>query len=153
LLEDSAREGNESIVSFQPHGKAFRIHKPKEFAGAVLPRYFGETKYRSFQRQLAIYGFERIKDKNCVDNGAYFHELFIKGKHNLCLHMTRQKVKGTKYHAIQNGGAHLNFSANEKSAESCFEPVPLTPEELDCVRSNKNGFELPANIVKMLVMS
>jgi hypothetical protein len=90
-----------------------------------MPRYFGQTKYRSFQRQLAIYGFVRIKDKNCADDGAYYHELFLKGKHSLCLNMTRQKIKGTKDHAIQSGGAHLNFSPDGKSASPTPEPISL----------------------------
>merc|ERR1712232_475425 len=49
------------------------------FAEIIMPQYFNQTKYRSFQRQLYIYGFDRIKDKSSEDFGAYFHELFIRG--------------------------------------------------------------------------
>merc|ERR1719356_1941197 len=95
ILESSGTSGQENIISWLPSGKAFKIHKPKEFADAIMPQYFNQTKYRSFQRQLYIYGFDRIKDKQSDDYGAYFHELFIRGASDLCLDMQRQKIKGT----------------------------------------------------------
>jgi len=95
ILENSGASGQESIISWLPSGKAFKIHKPKEFADAIMPQYFNQTKYRSFQRQLYIYGFDRIKDKQSDDYGAYYHELFIRGASDLCLDMQRKKIKGT----------------------------------------------------------
>ncbi len=95
MLEDVHKEGNDSIVSWLPDGNSFRIHKPKEFADYVTPRYFNQTKYRSFQRQLHIYGFERIRDDNSQGVRAYYcHKLFVRGKSGLCRQMTRQTVKG-----------------------------------------------------------
>lgn len=95
ILESAGTAGQESIISWLPSGKAFKIHKPKEFADAIMPQYFNQTKYRSFQRQLYIYGFDRVKDKSSEDYGAYFHELFIRGASDLCLDMQRKKIKGT----------------------------------------------------------
>merc|ERR1712078_145737 len=95
ILESSETSGQENIISWLPSGKAFKIHKPKEFAEIIMPQFFNQTKYRSFQRQLYIYGFDRIKDKSSEDFGAYFHELFIRGATDLCLDMTRKKIKGT----------------------------------------------------------
>lgn len=95
ILESSGKSGQESIISWLPSGKAFKIHKPKEFADVIMPQYFNQTKYRSFQRQLYIYGFDRVKDKSSDDYGAYFHELFIRGASDLCLDMQRKKIKGT----------------------------------------------------------
>ena len=54
ILENSEASGQEGIISWLPSGKAFKIHKPKEFADAIMPQYFNQTKYRSFQRQLYI---------------------------------------------------------------------------------------------------
>jgi len=95
ILESAGTTGKESIISWLPSGKAFKIHKPKEFADVIMPQYFNQTKYRSFQRQLYIYGFDRVKDKSSDDYGAYFHELFIRGSSDLCLYMQRKKIKGT----------------------------------------------------------
>lgn len=95
ILGSAGSSGQESIISWLPSGKAFKIHKPKEFADVIMPQYFNQTKYRSFQRQLYIYGFDRVKDKSSDDYGAYFHELFVRGASDLCLDMQRKKIKGT----------------------------------------------------------
>jgi hypothetical protein len=95
ILENSEKLNQEQIISWLPSGKAFKIHKPKEFADVIMPQYFNQTKYRSFQRQLYIYGFDRLKDKSSEDYGAYYHELFIRGVSDLCLDMQRKKIKGT----------------------------------------------------------
>jgi hypothetical protein len=94
MLEDMATTGHESIVSWQPHGMSFRVHLPEAFANTVMPRYFlKQTKYRSFLRQLHIYGFQRIAGKG-RDRGAYFHDMFIRSKKSMSFQMTPQKLKG-----------------------------------------------------------
>jgi hypothetical protein len=70
------------VVAWAPHGRAFHIKHSKEFELHVLPKYFNQTKYRSFQRQLNLYGFRRLHQD--LDRGAYYHELFLKGRPNLC---------------------------------------------------------------------
>jgi hypothetical protein len=94
MLHDVARDGNDAIVSWLPNGMQFRIHRPTEFAHFIMPRYFDKTKYRSFQRQLHIYGFQRVTDKKSPDFGAYHHELFQWGMSHLCFNMIRHKIKG-----------------------------------------------------------
>jgi hypothetical protein len=93
MLEGMANNGSQYIVSWQPHGKAFRVHQPDVFAKAIMPRYFNQTKYKSFLRQLHLYGFQRISKG--MDKGAYFHSLFIKNNKSMGLRMLREKIKGT----------------------------------------------------------
>ena len=57
-------------------------------------RFFSQTKYASFQRQLNLYGFKRFAHGK--DKGAYYHLCFVKGHRNLVRCMTRVKVKGNK---------------------------------------------------------
>lgn len=42
----------EDIVSWMPHGRAWRVHKTKAFELHVIPRFFNKCKYASFVRQL-----------------------------------------------------------------------------------------------------
>ena len=94
LLEEASIQENESIVSWRANGKAFRVNDTDEFDRTILRRYFRQSKYKSFLRQLHIYGFNRIvKGK---DKGSYYHELFVRHQPNLCMGMVRQKVKGNR---------------------------------------------------------
>ena len=94
MLDAMDQKGDKSIVCWQPHGRAFMVHKPKDFVQEVMPHFFNQTKYASFQRQLNLYGFSRLT--HGPDKGAYYHNCFIRGKRHLCKGMVRQKIKGTK---------------------------------------------------------
>lgn len=93
MLESAGADGYSDIVSWQPHGRAFCVHKPKPFVEDVMAMHFRQTKLTSFQRQLNLYGFRRITKGK--DGGAYYHELFLRGRPELCQLMLRMKVKGT----------------------------------------------------------
>jgi len=94
MLDDMDRRGTQSIVCWQPHGRSFMVLKPKEFVEDIMPHYFNQTKYASFQRQLNLYGFSRLSHGR--DKGAYYHSCFVRGESDLCRGMIRQKIKGTK---------------------------------------------------------
>jgi HSF-type DNA-binding len=70
LLLDLAREGRSDIAAFLPHGRAFAIFKPVEFAAEVMPHYFRMSRFSSFQRQLNLYDFQRVVEG--TDKGSYF---------------------------------------------------------------------------------
>jgi hypothetical protein len=97
----------EHIVSWQPHGRCFLVHKIKEFQADVLPRFFQQRKYASFQRQLNLYGFSRLTKG--PDRGAYYHELFLRSKQILCRGIYRMKVKGTGSRMASNPDQEPNF--------------------------------------------
>lgn len=128
ILENSEASGQEAIISWLPSGKAFKIHKPKEFADVIMPQYFNQTKYRSFQRQLYIYGFDRIKDKSSDDYGAYFHELFVRGASDLCLDMQRKKIKGTGLSNEERRKKASSLRANSRPANKNKSQMKMTQD-------------------------
>ena len=71
MLEDAEKEGNQHIVSWQPHGRAFRIHKEKEFVEHVMPKYF-KAKMPSFLRWCRAWGFVRMTEGR--DRGAWYRK-------------------------------------------------------------------------------
>eukprot|EP01083_Nonionella_stella_P161984 531271_1 len=93
MLSKVEDEGWSTIVSWQPHGRCFVVHEPKEFVAEVMPTYFRQSKLTSFQRQLNLYGFSRITTGR--DRGGYYHELFLRHKLFLCRNMSRIRIKGT----------------------------------------------------------
>lgn len=92
MLKVAEEKGLETIVSWCSNGKAFIVHKPKIFAENLMKRFFCQTKYASFQRQLNLYGFQRIASGS--EKGAYYNTHFVRGERAMVRLMTRRKIKG-----------------------------------------------------------
>mmetsp|Transcript_13523 Transcript_13523/g.20593 ORF Transcript_13523/g.20593 Transcript_13523/m.20593 type:complete len:619 (-) Transcript_13523:252-2108(-) len=107
VLDQIESEGLAYVIGWQIHGRAFKIYDATAFVNNVMPKYFGQKKLTSFQRQLNLYGFQRLTRGR--DDGAYYNELFLRGKQHLCHGMTRQRVKGTKYKAASNPDSEPDF--------------------------------------------
>jgi hypothetical protein len=109
-----------------PHGRAFLVRRPKSFASDVLPRYFRQTKFLSFTRQLNLWGFKRIT--RGPDAGAYYHELFLRGRPYMANMMKRQKIKGTGMKLTPNPQTEPNFYDDWPVVPMpSVSPVPLGP--------------------------
>lgn len=95
MLDTVAQEGSESIVSWCPgnNATAFKVHKPQEFVKTIMPRFFQQTKYKSFQRQCNLWGFERLL--HGPEKGGYEHPegFFVRGNPSLVNKMIRRKIK------------------------------------------------------------
>ena len=111
LLDDAARGScskdgssitNESIVSWLPNGRAFKIHDRINFVAKVMPIYFKTANYKSFHRSLNLWGFETVRQG--VDRGAIYHPYFIRDDPNQCNFMKRIKNKRDSNN-VNNGGA------------------------------------------------
>jgi len=107
MLENAEKERQTHIVSWQPHGRAFRIHNEPLFVSQIMPRYF-QAKLGSFRRWLRAWGFVRMTEGK--DRGAWYHRFFVRGVTSLCKDMTRQQMA----HAMLNwppAGQVPNFYA------------------------------------------
>jgi len=82
----------EKIIGFCAHGRALIVLDRYQVVDKVLKRHFNQSKLPSFHRQLGIWGFRRISS-NDVDDGAYYHPLFLRGHKHLCSYMTRSGLK------------------------------------------------------------
>ena len=72
----------QNIVSWMPHGRAWKILRPKDFTDVVLPRYFESVNYNSFVRLVNAWGFRRFttgRDSNAYYHGKSFHLLGYHG--------------------------------------------------------------------------
>lgn len=107
VLKIMENEGKDHIVSWLPHGRAFAIHNPKSFESEVMKKYFNQSQISSFRRQLNLYGFIRLSKGR--DAGAYYHELFLRGKPLLSMKMMRERIKGTKIRASSSPAEEPEF--------------------------------------------
>jgi len=89
LMEILYQENLNEIIAWKPHGRAFIVNDRKKFVEKVLRNFFEMTSFASFIRQLNIWGFTRMTKGK--DAGAYYHELFLRGRSHLIRFMHRQE--------------------------------------------------------------
>ncbi|KAG7363741.1 HSF-type DNA-binding protein [Nitzschia inconspicua] len=76
MLTDSEILGFDDVVCWM--GKeAFKVIDPHRFSMEIMPQYFNQTKYKSFQRQLNIYNFQKVQYGPL--KGGYTHPFLVKG--------------------------------------------------------------------------
>jgi hypothetical protein len=73
-----------------PHGRAWKIHNKDLLVSEVVPKYFIQSKYQSFARQLNGWGFKRLQQAG-NDFNAYYHKSFLRGMPQLAVLMKRVK--------------------------------------------------------------
>ena len=78
------------VIAWMPHGRSWRVLKPREFEVKVIPRFFEHAKFSSFIRQANGWGFRRITQGR--DRNSYYHPLFLRGLPHLCKKMKRPGV-------------------------------------------------------------
>eukprot|EP00934_Nitzschia_sp_Nitz4_P005111 Nitzschia sp. Nitz4//scaffold210_size37948//860//1885//NITZ4_007685-RA/size37948-augustus-gene-0.16-mRNA-1//1//CDS//3329541915//5101//frame0 len=148
MLEVVEAEGNGHIISWNPDGLSFSVHRPKDFADVIMGRYFKQTKYKSFQvstmdltkdrlyavpslmllvpqRQLNLYHFTR--NRNGEVKGIYCHPFFVRHDRALCKFVRR------------NGRKKKNHVPGAPAAASTVEPQPPTAPQ-----QYKNGEWIPS---------
>ncbi|KAL7534574.1 hypothetical protein ACHAXR_005962 [Thalassiosira sp. AJA248-18] len=70
-----------------PDGRGFVIRN-RDSLVELLPNFFSQTKYRSFTRQLNLWGFHRFS------NDGWHHENFVRGSMEDLKNVNYTKVKG-----------------------------------------------------------
>ncbi|KAL7525859.1 hypothetical protein ACHAXR_001191, partial [Thalassiosira sp. AJA248-18] len=69
---------NSHIITWMPHGRAWRILSKDLLVSTAAPVHFGQTKFESFTRQLSGWGFKRLHRRG-ADFGCYYHQAFLRG--------------------------------------------------------------------------
>jgi hypothetical protein len=130
MLEDAEAKGFEPIVSWLPNSNMFKIHNSAKFTRDILKDYFPNQKfYKSFLRQLNIYGFNRVNAGSF--RGAYYHSSFVRGDRELpSLHQMERVWVNTSAQAF-----YSNESCGFLIAPSCKQgkdkTAPLTPPPME----------------------
>jgi hypothetical protein len=139
-MEILSKEEDPEIISWLPSGNAFIIKCPKLFVDRVLPKFFHQTKLSSFQRQLNMYGFQRIAKG--PELGAYMHNLFRRDKPKLCSSIRRRKTGEDK---INDGsGSDLKFLEVMQNMQGAIRE-PSSHGKSECARSYSLSTEYTKN--------
>jgi hypothetical protein len=75
------KEFNE-VVTWMPHGRSWKVLKPKAFEALIMPLFFEYSNYHSFNRLVNAWSFRRISAG--PDRGSYYHEVRILSQYGLC---------------------------------------------------------------------
>jgi len=109
-----ASPNKNAFISWSESGFAFRILDIDGFTSSVLPKYFRTKKFSSFQRNLNLYGFTKVR--RGPDTDMYAHQSFIRGKPELLLNL--RKCSATSRRKIQ---ATSNYNEScDSSSNSCI---------------------------------
>jgi hypothetical protein len=119
MLDDAERSGHAHIVSWCPGGDSFKIHKPTKLIN-VLQKYFRQSKFKSFLRQLQGYNFKRITRGK--DQGVVSHPLFLRGRRSVSTLMRRKRV-GPK--VVDTEAAQANKTAAAALGNPLLSKKPL----------------------------
>jgi len=85
MLENADKKQFSHAVSWNPQGTGFMVHDKNSFTKLIVPDYFNLTKYKSFQRQLSLYGFQRVTVG--PNKGLRYHEKLRRGELELVRQM------------------------------------------------------------------
>ncbi|KAL3826874.1 hypothetical protein ACHAXA_000842 [Cyclostephanos tholiformis] len=88
MLEYVSTSENSSAISWTHDGLAFVINQEDIFLEHVVPMFFNQTKFRSFTRQLSLWGFRRLNARN-----TWFNQYFIRGSVEGLKYIKRVEVK------------------------------------------------------------
>jgi hypothetical protein len=81
-----------------------------------MPKYFRQSKLTSFQRQVNLYGFRRLTAGK--DRGAYYHELFLRGRPDLYKRLVRIRVKGTGIKSASSPATEPDFYLYQRCVDN-----------------------------------
>jgi len=118
------------------NGRAFRILNVKVFTSKVIPKYFKQTSFRSFTRQINAYNFEKVSHK--ISKFSYIHEFFQKENPKLLYSIIRRKdCSGNHSQTLHNRLTGLpqqplpsptsSFSSKSSSISSIDDNSPKMP--------------------------
>jgi hypothetical protein len=124
LLENAEKEGYDHLIRWTQDGQSFKIQdngKDKAIV-VILKRHFNQTRFKSFLRQLQLYGFERrFKGQS---RGECSHPMFVRGRKDLLYKKSIEEFQD----AANDTVASTSTSKSTSCPSSC--PSVPAPDEL-----------------------
>jgi len=148
--------GLERILSWELNGMGIRINHPDRLV-EILPFFFGQTKYRSFRRQLNMWHFHRIVDG--PSKNTFVHPYFQRDDLALCSKMSRHESFKTTLNkstearyvalALKKGDKADRGSSgrvSSSSSNSSWSAFAAAKPPLGAIAMGKNWDDYPAPV-------
>jgi len=108
---------NSHVITWMPHGRAWKILDKERLISEVIPNYYVCKKYESFTRQLNGWGFKRLHQSG-PDFGCFYQESFLRDLPELTCLIRRLAA---------NLGKSTPFAKGEPNFYKISEKYPLPP--------------------------
>ena len=139
MLEDLRDDKLKSqIVSWMPHGKAFRVHQPEKFETHVMPDYFQHERYGSFRHLLEQWHF--LKLSRGKDRGALYNKHFVRGHRSKLVDITKEQME-QDMPAYLSPREEPNFYLDYRPEEKETSLERLSPKHTDDKKSGVDDNE------------
>mmetsp|Transcript_22050 Transcript_22050/g.47322 ORF Transcript_22050/g.47322 Transcript_22050/m.47322 type:complete len:289 (+) Transcript_22050:94-960(+) len=140
-------ERNPQAISWSEDGQAFVIRDREAFLKRIVPRFFKQTKFRSFMRQLNAWGFTRA----CKQSEIWRHEHFVRGTFRRLYSIKRLEDRNvkieskpeTKDECRQVTGTVRNYGPTTQLISSL---VPGTTEKSIAAVTSPSSSSLPNSL-------
>lgn len=119
MLQFESGSQSRNIISWSESGEAFRIADVSIFSSVILPLYFRTSKFSSFQRNLNLYGFSKIR--RGPDTDMYAHPAFLRGKPELLSQLSKNKhsTRISKAKKLEKETVSRHVKLNVTSVSPC----------------------------------
>ncbi|RKP08874.1 HSF-type DNA-binding-domain-containing protein [Thamnocephalis sphaerospora] len=143
------------IVGWDENGTSFYVHNQEAMTHDVLPTFSAQTHFSSFERQLNMYGFERLSDgrkrKRSGEASRFAHPYFVSGAPELLgLIRRKQRSSGRASSLPARKKARKNFAASsaylpitDSLARACGETSSVKSTEDDDAMSCHSLLQTP----------
>mmetsp|Transcript_114637 Transcript_114637/g.171455 ORF Transcript_114637/g.171455 Transcript_114637/m.171455 type:complete len:431 (+) Transcript_114637:59-1351(+) len=138
LLCEAEKGNNSDVISWLPDGEAFKVHDKARFTTEFMPSYFGTSNYRSFQKNLNMWGFTTVRGGD--SRGTCSHPLFIRDLLYLCHRMVRHRafMSKTKDKNAKDNSEKPN-PPRASSPSECYPSPPPSPSIADSTEEASNA--------------
>jgi hypothetical protein len=119
LLENAEIEGYDHLIRWSPDGKSFKIHDNGKDTAivAILKQNFNQTRFKSFLRQLQLYGFER--QFTGESRGECSHPMFVRGRKELLHKKSVEEFQDAAANGTTKPTTCPSSSAKQLLSNSC----------------------------------
>ena len=118
-------QSDDRIISWMPHGRSFIVRDRDKFMDCVAQSYFNLSSFKSFTRNLNLWGFKRVERGG--ERGSYYHQLFLRSEPMLVFRMAHLRTKDF-YKQLKKPTIDPDFNALEMIR-------PLGPKVKPCWRN------------------
>lgn len=131
LYELVSQPDIDSVVCWGRNGDTFIVLDLSMFAQNVLPTYYKHDNFRSFERQLNIYGFQRCTEQPTAKALEFFHPRFRKGERELLPEIKRsQQPRRRRSDPPAGSSADPSTSTAPMTEQALQEAIGAVDEEM-----------------------